>query len=146
MAGRKGIAELVFEAGTRAVARAADAVMSDPRGKEAVARAIGLAQEGRRRLGEAQERVLKAAGIPGQKDYQELTKQLARIKRKARELAEALEAEEGGAGGVDAAAAFDDGAEDALDDAGRDGEERGRGTEPGAPAGDEPPRPRARRR
>ena len=48
---------------------------------------------------------MQAAGIPGRQDYQDLAKQLARIKRKARELAEKLEARaersaaEGGAAG-----------------------------------------------
>jgi hypothetical protein len=128
---RKGIAELMFEAGTRFVARTAEVVMSDPRGKEAVARAVGLAQEGRKRFEEVQERVLRAAGIPGRQEYQELTKQLARIKRKARELAETMEAH-GGAGG----AAYDDGADDALDDARRDGD-------PGAPDPAKPGRSRS---
>ena len=31
---------------------------------------------------------MKAAGVPGRQDYQDLAKQLARIKRKARELSQ----------------------------------------------------------
>ena len=34
---------------------------------------------------------MKAAGVPGRQDYQDLAKQLARIKRKARELSQRLE-------------------------------------------------------
>jgi len=113
---RKGFAERVLEAGTRFVSRTAEVVMSDPRGKEAVALAVGLAQQGKKRLEKAQEQVLRAAGIPGRQDYEELTKQLARIKRKARELAAAMEASGG-------PPEYDDGAEDALDDRGRDDEE-----------------------
>jgi len=100
---RKGLADLVVEAGTKFVARAADTVMNDPRGKEAVATAVGLAQRGKKRLEEAQERLLRAAGIPGREEYDELARQLARIKRKARDLAAQLEKDEGdgdGSGGA----------------------------------------------
>jgi hypothetical protein len=104
----KGPLGALFETGTRLVSRAAETVMKDPRGEEAVARAIGLAQRGRRRVEALQEKVMAAAGIPGRQDYQELAKQLARIKRKARELSEKLEgarregsAEERGNGGDD---------------------------------------------
>jgi hypothetical protein len=56
-----------------------------------VARAVGIAQRGRKRLETLQERAMQAAGIPGRQDYQDLAKQLARIKRKARELSERME-------------------------------------------------------
>lgn len=92
---RKGFAELVVEAGTKFVARAADTVMSDPRGKEAIATAVGLAQRGKKRLEEAQEQLLRAAGIPGKEEYEDLARQLARIKRKARDLAAQLEKDDG---------------------------------------------------
>jgi hypothetical protein len=88
----KGLGGMLFEAGTRLVSRAAEKVLSDPRGQEALARAVGLAQRGRRRVEEMQGRLMQAAGIPDRQDYQELAKQLARIKRKARELAEKIEA------------------------------------------------------
>jgi hypothetical protein len=86
------LAGALLESGSRLVTRAAQAVLEDPRGQEAVARAVGLAQHGRRRLEEVQERVMAAAGIPGRQDYQELARQLARIKRKARELTVRLDA------------------------------------------------------
>ncbi len=93
----KGLRGWLVDGGTRFVSRAAEKVMSDPRGQDAVARAVGLAQRGRRRMEALQERLMQAAGIPGRQDYQDLAKQLARIKRKARELAEKLDtqAEEG---------------------------------------------------
>jgi hypothetical protein len=91
---RKGFTDTLLEKGTKLVARAADTVMSDPRGQDAFARAIGLAQRGKRRVEEAQERFMKAAGIPGRQEYQDLARQLARIKRKARELSERLEREQ----------------------------------------------------
>lgn len=96
-AGGKGLRG-ALEAGTRLVARATEKVLSDPRGQDALARAVGLAQRGRQRVEEAQERLMSAAGIPGRQDYADLAKQLARIKRKARELAGKLEPEGRGDG------------------------------------------------
>jgi hypothetical protein len=91
----RSIAEAVLGAGTRLVSRAAGAVLQDPRGQEAVARAVGLAQRGRRRLEEVQVRLMEAAGIPGRQDYDDLARQLARIKRKARELSAQMDAARG---------------------------------------------------
>ncbi|HYD40069.1 MAG TPA: hypothetical protein VEB43_04510 [Anaeromyxobacter sp.] len=88
---RKGLSGALMDAGTRFVSRAADRVLKDPRGEEVLARAVGLAQRGRRRLSELQERVLSTAGVPGRRDYEELARQLARIKRKARELGQKLD-------------------------------------------------------
>lgn len=45
---------------------------------------------------------MAAAGIPGRQEYQELAKQLARIKRKARDLAGKLEPEGRGGGSGEA--------------------------------------------
>ncbi len=90
MARGKGLTGKLFESGTRFVARAAESVMKDARGQDAVARAVGLAQRGRRRVEQIQERLMKTAGIPGRQDYDDLAKQLARIKRKARDLAAKL--------------------------------------------------------
>jgi hypothetical protein len=87
----KGFGERLFDAGTRLMSRAAERVMNDPRGQDAVARAVGLAQRGRRRVEEVQRRLMEAAGIPGRQEYDEMQKQLARLKRKARELAQKLE-------------------------------------------------------
>jgi hypothetical protein len=89
----RGIGGRLFEAGTKLVSRAAERVLNDPRGQDAVARAVGLAQRGRRRAEEVQQRLMKAAGIPGRQEYDEMAKQLARLKRKARELADKLEGE-----------------------------------------------------
>jgi hypothetical protein len=89
----KGFGGRLFDAGTKLVSRAAERVMNDPRGQDAVARAVGLAQRGRRRVEEVQRRLMEAAGIPGRQEYDEMQKQLARLKRKARELAQKLEAD-----------------------------------------------------
>lgn len=99
----KGLAGRLAEGGARLVTRAAEKVLTDPRGQEAVARAVGLAQRGRRRVEEAQERLMRAAGIPGRQDYQDLAKQLARLKRKAREISQKLDRE--AEAGADAEAA-----------------------------------------
>ncbi len=88
---RRGLAGILLEQGARAVGRAAGAVMSDPRGQEAMARAVGLAQRSLRLFESAQEHALHAAGLAARPDYNELRKQVARIKRKARELSDRLE-------------------------------------------------------
>jgi len=88
----KKLSERLFEEGARAVGRAAGAVLSDPRGQEALARAVGLAQRGLHLLESAQEAALHAVGLAARPDYQELRKQVARLKRKARELSERMEA------------------------------------------------------
>jgi hypothetical protein len=94
----KGFGGALLDAGTRLVARAAEKVLSDPRGQDAIARAVGLAQRGRRRVEEVQEKLMAVAGIPGRQDVQDLAKQLARIKRKARDLAGKLDPESRPAG------------------------------------------------
>ena len=91
----RSIAGAILSTGTRLVTRAADTVLHDPRGQEALARAVGMAQRGRKRLEDVQGRLMEAAGIPGRQDYQELARQLARLKRKARELSERLDAANG---------------------------------------------------
>jgi hypothetical protein len=90
----KGFGGKLVDTGARLVTRAAEKVLSDPRGQDAVARAVGLAQRSRRRVEEMQERLMRAAGIPGRQDYQDLAKQLARLKRKAREISQKLDREE----------------------------------------------------
>jgi len=74
----------------RAVGRAARAVIDDPRGQQAVARAVGAAQRSVKRLESAQETVLHAFGFAARPDYDDLQKQAARLKRKARELSEKI--------------------------------------------------------
>jgi hypothetical protein len=95
----KGLLGRLFEQGARMAATAAEQVLSDPRGQEAMARAIGAAQRAKQRLEALQAAAMRAAGIPGRQEYQDLVKQLARIKRKARELAEQVDAQRPGAAG-----------------------------------------------
>jgi len=107
MSSRRNLPGALLESGARLVVRAAQAVVRDPRGQEALARAVGLAQRGRRRLEEVQERVLAAAGIPARRDYEDLARHLARIKRKARELARRVDAAGPGQGGEEDAEEVD---------------------------------------
>ena len=88
---RRGILGRLVDVGLRTATGAAEAVLRDPRGQEAVARAVGVAQRTQKRVEEVQARMMKVAGIPGRREYDELAKQLARIKRKARELGAELE-------------------------------------------------------
>jgi hypothetical protein len=76
----------------RVARKGAEKVLEDPRGQEAIARAVGAAQKGLRLFGAVQERALHAAGLAGREDHAELRKQIARIKRKAREIGEKIEA------------------------------------------------------
>ena len=87
----KGLAEFFIEQGARVVGRAAGAVLSDPRGQEALARAVGIAQRGRQVFEAVQERALHAAGLAARPDYADLRKQVARLKRKTRELGEQMD-------------------------------------------------------
>ena len=98
----KGIRERILEAGARAVTRAAERVLSNPIGQDVVARAVGMAQRGAQRAGEVHERLLAAAGIPGRQDYQRLEKELARLRRRVRELSAKLgdEPEQGEGPGI----------------------------------------------
>lgn len=91
----KRISQTFLEEGAKAVGRAASAVLSDPRGQEALARAVGVAQRGLQLIGAVQERALHAAGLAARPDYEALRKQVARVKRKARELSEQLDAAQG---------------------------------------------------
>ena len=91
--GRKGIPEAILEQGTRMATRAAKAVLDDPRGQEAIAAAVGVAQKGKRKLEEVQGRVLRAAGLPSKGDYDEVARSMARLKRKIRDLSKQVDGE-----------------------------------------------------
>lgn len=89
--GPPGLDALLAEA-SRLAGKAAARVLADPRGQEALARAVGLAQRSLQRIEALQVDLMRAAGVPGRQDFQALAKQLARVKRKARELSEKLAA------------------------------------------------------
>jgi polyhydroxyalkanoate synthesis regulator phasin len=88
----KGSADLLVEQGVRLATQAARTVMDDRRGQEAVATAVGLAQKGMKQLEGVQEQVLHAVGLPSKTDYEDVAKQMARLKRKIRDLTRQVEA------------------------------------------------------
>jgi hypothetical protein len=90
--------ERLLEMGARAASRAARAVADSGRAREAAATAVGAAQRGKKRLDQAQERVLHALGLAARDDYAEVARRMARLKRKVRELSRQL-GTEGGAPG-----------------------------------------------
>lgn len=89
----KGVPEQLLEQGMKVASRAAKAVLDDPRGQEVVARAVGAAQKGKQTLEEVQGRVLRAAGLPTKGDYEDVTRSMARLKRKLRDLARQVDGE-----------------------------------------------------
>ncbi|HEY6105455.1 MAG TPA: hypothetical protein VIV59_05715 [Anaeromyxobacteraceae bacterium] len=119
MIGRKSLLERLLEAGAEVASRTARAVAESDRARDAAAAAVGLAQRGRKRLDEAQERVLHVLGLAAREDYAEVAKRMARLKRKVRELSRQLEGEGGAAGPVGAAGGADAGEQEA-DDSGED--------------------------
>lgn len=100
MSERGGVLERLLQAGARAASRAARAVADRGGAREAAATAVGAAQRGKKRLDQAQERVLHALGLAARDDYAEVAKRMARLKRKVRDLSRALEEEGGGAHGA----------------------------------------------
>jgi hypothetical protein len=89
--GPRDLARFLLGEGARAVSRAAEAMLRDPKGQEAVARAVGAAQRGKERLRQSQDRLLHAMGLAARPDYEELVKRLARVKRKIRDLSRRIE-------------------------------------------------------
>ena len=98
---RKGFPEAVLEQGLQAASKAVQAVLSDPRGQEVLAAAVGAAQKGKRRIDEVQGRVLRAAGLATREDYEEVHRSMARLKRKLRDLGKQVDAGAGKADGAD---------------------------------------------
>ncbi len=94
----RDLAAAALRRAARVAGKAAEKVLEDPRGQEALARAVGLAQRGKQAADELQERALHAAGIAARRDHEELRRQIARIRRKARELDQKLRVDDGGEG------------------------------------------------
>jgi hypothetical protein len=97
---RRGLLGWLLDTGARAASQVARAVAGDDRTRDAAAAAVGVAQRGKKRLEEAQERVLHALGLAARDDYAEVAKRMARLKRKVRELSRKLEGEGGVAPGA----------------------------------------------
>ena len=92
---RKSLAAMLAEQAAHLVGRAAKAILDDPRSRDILAAAVGVAQRGQKRLGAVQERVLRAAGLPAKADYEDVSRQVARLKRKIRELSRQVDAGSG---------------------------------------------------
>ncbi len=95
MSERRGILERLLETGARAASQVARTVADSDRARDVAAAAVGVAQRGKKRLDEAQERVLHALGLAARDDYAAVAKRMARLKRKVRELSRKLEGEAG---------------------------------------------------
>ena len=135
MSERRGILGRLLETGARAASQVARAVADHDRARDTAAAAVGVAQRGKKRLDEAQERVLHALGLAARDDYAEVAKRMARLKRKVRVLSRKLEGEGGvapGAGHASGHGAAGAG-EPEEDDSGEgdDGEGGSRESEPG---------------
>jgi hypothetical protein len=89
---RKGFAEELLERGVRMAIDAAEKVIGDPRGREAVSLASELAQKAVRMLEELQAAAVRAAGVPSRDEHRELAEKVARIQKKAQDLAARLDA------------------------------------------------------
>lgn len=89
---KKGLAEELLERGVQLAIEAAEKVLGDPRGREAVALASELAQKAVRKLEELQSAALRATGVPSREDYRDLKERVAQVQRKAQELAARLDA------------------------------------------------------
>ena len=86
MAARKGLAAEFLERGVKLAIEAAEKVIGDPRGREAISLASDLAQKAVKKLEELQSAAVKSAGVPTRDEYKELAERVARIQRKAQDL------------------------------------------------------------
>ena len=66
-------------------------LFEDPKRAEAIAAAIGGLQKAKAAIDEAQEKVLRAAGLVTREDFKGAGKRLSALKRRCRELAEELD-------------------------------------------------------
>lgn len=110
MARRKGLGEELLGRGLKLAIEAAEKVLADPRGREAMSLASELAQKAVRTFEELQAAAVRRAGVPTREDLRALEERVATIQRRAKELAERLDAmdreargERGGRGGAQGA-------------------------------------------
>jgi hypothetical protein len=83
----KTLRERATEVGMRAMGK----LFEDPKRAEAIASAIGGLQRAKAAMDEAQEKAMKAAGLPTREDFKEAGKRISALKRRCRELAEELD-------------------------------------------------------
>lgn len=87
----RGLAEELLERGVKLAIEAAEKVIGDPRGREAISLASELAQKAVRKLEELQASVVRRAGGPTREDLKDLEERVARIQKQARDLAARLD-------------------------------------------------------
>jgi polyhydroxyalkanoate synthesis regulator phasin len=83
----KTVRERAAELGMKAVGK----LFEDPRRAEAIGKAIAGLQQAKAALDDAQEKALKAAGLPTRDDFKTAGKRISALKRQVKELTEALE-------------------------------------------------------
>jgi hypothetical protein len=83
----KTLRERATEVGMKVVGK----VFEDPRRAEAIASAIGGLQRAKAALDDAQEKVLRAAGLVTRQDFKSAGKRLSQLKRRCAELADELD-------------------------------------------------------
>jgi hypothetical protein len=83
----KTLRERAAELGIKAMGK----LFEDPKRAEAIAAAIGGLQRAKQALDDAQEKALRAAGLPTRDDFKEAGKRISALKRRVRELSEELD-------------------------------------------------------
>ncbi len=83
----KTLRERAAELGIKAMGK----LFEDPKRAEAIAAAIGGLQRAKQALDDAQEKALRAAGLPTREDFKEAGKRISALKRRVRELSEELD-------------------------------------------------------
>ena len=83
----KTLRERATEVGIKAIGK----LFEDPKRAEAIAAAIGGLQKAKIALDDAQEKVLRAAGLVTREDFKGAGKRISAIKRKCRELSDELD-------------------------------------------------------
>lgn len=84
----KTLRERATEVGMKAVGK----LFEDPKRAETIAAAIGGLQKAKVAVDEAQEKILRAAGLVTREDFKGAGKRISAIKRKCRELSDELDA------------------------------------------------------
>jgi len=73
------------------LSQAVERALADERRAAKVAKAVGAVQRSRENLDKAQESLMKAVGMPSKSDYKDVSKRIAALKRRVRQVAERLE-------------------------------------------------------
>jgi hypothetical protein len=83
----KSVRERAAEMGMKAMSK----LFEDPKRAESIGKAISGLQQAKAALDEAQEKALKAAGLPTRDDFKSAGKRISALKRRCNELARDLD-------------------------------------------------------